>query len=167
MTDLSAAGREQLAAIRDAQSLSALSDVVGVADEHDAYFEAKARWRQLRGRELDSYWAGDDAGRDDVGVPSTTVRVGGRDVHVHGVTHADTRPEREYLREHVRNFLDAGHTVYCEQGIRGLYFQDFAGACAMDDYRWALRERQRRGLESHVGGDPFESFAADLGGLAS
>lgn len=182
MTGLSAAGREQLAAIRRARSLSALSDAMGVADEHDAYFEAKARWRQLRGRELDSSPPAADAGGDeavdgdvgsvdslrgDASVPGATVRVGERDVHVHGVTHADTAAEREYLREHVRGFLDAGHTVYCEQGIRGMYFRDFAGACAMDDYRWALRECQRRGIESHVDGDPFESLAEDVGDVAS
>jgi hypothetical protein len=202
MTELSAAGRSRLAAIRDAQSLSALSNVLGVADEHEAYFAAKARWRRLRGRELDPYGPANDAGIDGAGsddagtdstgsddtrsddavidgagsddagtgeapVPGVTVRVGERDVHVHGVTHADTRAEREYLREHVRGFLDAGHTVYCEQGIRGMYFRDFAGACAMDDYRWALRECQRRGIESHVDGDPFASLADDVGELAS
>jgi hypothetical protein len=197
MTELSAAGRARLAAIRDARSLSALSNVLGVADEHEAYFAAKARWRQLRGRELDPYRPAADAGVEEAGtedagveeagtedagveeagtdgagigdapMPGVTVRVGERDVHVHGVTHADTGAEREYLREHVRAFLDAGHTVYCEQGIRGMYFQDFAGACAMDDYRWALRECQRRGIESHVDGDPFASLAEDVGELAS
>lgn len=187
MTGLSAAGRGQLAAIRRARSLSALTDVVGVVDEHDAYFEAKARWRQLRGRELDASPPAADVGGDDgvdgdvgidetemddclggdAGVPGATVRVGERAVHVHGVTHADTQAEREYLREHVREFLDAGHAVYCEQGVRGLYFRDFAGACAMDDYRWALRECQRRGIESHVDGDPFESLAEGVGDVAS
>ena len=212
MTELSAAGRARLAAIRDAQSLSALSNVLGVADEHEAYFAAKARWRRLRGRELDPSRPAADAGTDstesddagidtaesdgagtdsagidtaesdgagsdgagtdsggtgDVPMSGVTVRIGERDVHVHGVTHADTRVEREYLREHVRGFLDTGHTLYCEQGIRGVYFRDFAGACAMDDYRWALRECQRRGIESHVDGDPFASLAEDVGALAS
>jgi hypothetical protein len=37
----------------------------------------------------------------------------------------------------------------------------------MDDYRWALRECRRRGIESHVDGDPFDSLAADIGDLAS
>ena len=166
--------------------------MLGVADEHEAYFAAKARWRRLRGRELDPYRPAADAGSDDAGtddagsddagidgagsddagtgdapMPGVTVRVGERDVHVHGITHADTRAEREYLREHVRGFLDAGHAVYCEQGIRGMYCRDFTGACAMDDYRWALRECQRRGIESHVDGDSFDSLAEDVDDLAS
>lgn len=164
MTGLSAAGRERLAAIRAAGSLSALCDAVDAADEHEAYFAAKDAWRQLRGRELDAVVGGVEAGSR---VPGATVRVGERTVHVHGVTHADTAAEREYLRGHVNEFLDADATVYCEQGIRGMYFQDVPGACAMDDYRWALRECQRRGIESHVDGDPFDSLAEDVGDLAS
>ncbi|WP_323674691.1 hypothetical protein [Halorubellus sp. PRR65] len=164
MTELSRAGRERLAAIRGAGSLSALCDVVGAGDEHEAYFEAKDAWRLLRGRELDAV---DDDVEADRRIPGATVRVGERPVHVHGITHADTTAEREYLRERVQRVLDAGDVVYCEQGIRGLYFRDVPGVCAMDDYRWALRECRRRGLETHVDGDPFDSLTEDVNELAS
>lgn len=164
MTGLSDASRERLAAIRAAGSLGALADVVDAADEHEAYFAAKDAWRELRGRELGAV---DDAVEAGERVPGATVRVGGRPVHVHGVTHADTDAERAFLREHVQRFLDAGDAVYCEQGIRGMYFRDLSAVCAMDDYRWALRECRRRGVESHVEGDPFDALAADVDDLAS
>jgi len=160
MSELSPVERETLSSIRAAGSLAALAAVFDADDEHDAYFEAKEAWRRLRGRELDPYDPG-------TGLPGSTVTVEDRVFHVHGVTHADTDAERESLREHVRGFLDAGHAVYCEQGVRGLYFEDFGGACAMDDYRWALRECERRGVESHVDGDPFDSLAEDVDDLAS
>jgi len=161
MSGLSAEERSRLAAFRAASSLGALVDVVDAADEHEAYFEAKAEWRRLRGLELG------EAQPAEAGVPGATVTVGRRRFHVHGVTHADTAAERAFLREHVREYLEAGHVVYCEQGIRGMYFRDFAGACAMDDYRWALRECERRGFESHVDGDAFDSLAEGVGDLAS
>jgi len=158
MSELSPAERETLSSIRAAGSLAALADVVDAPDDHAAYFEAKETWRTLRGRELDAEHA-------DAGLPGSTVTVGDRVYHVHGVTHADTDAEREFLREHVGGFLDAGRTVYCEGGIRGMYFRDM-GACEMDDYRWALRECERRGIESHVDGDPFDSLAEDVDDLA-
>ncbi|NHN42128.1 hypothetical protein G9C85_10885 [Halorubellus sp. JP-L1] len=161
MTGLSREERSRLAALRAVTSLEALVDVVDAADVDEAYFEAKAEWRRLRGLELG------EPRPPDGGVPGATVVVDGRRFHVNGVTHADTRAERAFLREHVRGYLDAGDVVYCEQGVRGMYFRDFAGVYGMDDYRWALRECERRGIESHVDGDPFDSLAEDVGDLAS
>jgi hypothetical protein len=160
MTGLSAAGRARLQAIRDASSLTELRALYDASDEHAAYFDAKQEWRLLRGRELNG------SGPTPGGVPGASVEVDGREFVVHGVTHAGTDAEREFLRAHVDGILAAGGSVYCEQGIRGMYFADL-DVCVMDDYRWALRECERRGIESHVEGDPFDSLREDVGAVAS
>lgn len=159
MMGLSESARSRLAAIRDTRSLSALAELFDASDEHGAYFEAKDAWRQLRGRELPAH-------DPDEELSGATVVVDGRRYHVHGITHAGTDAEREYLREHVAGLLDADRTVYCEQGIRNLYFQEY-DVCEMDDYRWALRECERRGIDSSIDGDPFDSLAENIDDLAA
>ncbi|WP_267640195.1 hypothetical protein [Haloarchaeobius amylolyticus] len=134
--------RERLAAIRGCDSLADLRRLTGAADEHEAYFAAKDEWTTLRAREL--------ATREgSSGLPGTRVTVAGHDFHVHGITHAGTEAERAYLREHIAPAVEDGAVVYCEQGVRQLYFADL-GVCEMDDYRWAMAECAARGLDSHA-----------------
>jgi len=149
---LGAADRRRLAEIRGADSLASLQSSLAAATPHDAYFEAKSAWWDLRGRELDA--TNDDTERE-TGVPGTTVVVDGHAFHVHGITHADTDAERSFLRAAVERWLADGETVYCEQGIRGMYFDDLA-VCATDDYRWAVE--QCRALD---GDQPFDSFVEE------
>jgi len=161
---LGAADRRRLAEIRGADSLASLQSSLDAATPHDAYFEAKSAWWDLRGRELDA--TNDDTERE-TGVPGTTVVVDGHAFHVHGITHADTDAERSFLRAAVERWLADGETVYCEQGIRGMYFDDLA-VCATDDYRWAVEQCRALDGESHLDGDqPFDSFVEDVTGLAS
>ncbi len=124
--------RKWLAAVRATDGLEELVELTGAGSEHEAYFQAKRRWRALRGKELD------DAHAD--GIPGESVDVDGRRFHVHGITHAGTAPEREFLRQEVGRLLAAGAAVYCEQGIRRLYFEDVPEVCAMDDYSWAMEQ---------------------------
>jgi len=172
---LTAAERDRLAAIRGADSLAELVAASDAEGAHDAYFEAKADWRELRGRELA---AADDDGPagergpvvEDGGVPGARVTVDGTTVHVHGVTHADTDAERAFLREHLVPRLDAGASVYCEQGIRRMYFDDVEGVCAMDDYRWAMARCRELDVESTLAefpGTPIDQLVEDVGGLAA
>ncbi len=163
---LAAADRRRLGEIRAASSLADLQELTGAASPHDAYFAAKATWRDLRGRELDA--AGDDTERT-TGVPGTTTVVGGHTFHVHGITHADTDAEREFLRPAVRRWREAGETVYCEQGVRDMYFADVDGVCVTDDYRWALERCRELDVETHLDleGRDFDSLVEDVTGLAS
>jgi len=156
---LSPAEADRLDAIRSAGSLAELADAVGVDGEHEAYFEAKAEWRRLRATEL--------ASADGKGLPGDRVVIDGQPVAVHGVTHADTAAERSFLREHVRGFLEGGRTVYCEQGIRRMYFEDMPDVCGMDDYRWAMERCRELGLDSRAGEAAFENVAGEVRGLAS
>ncbi|MFB6194269.1 MAG: hypothetical protein ABEI75_04320, partial [Halobaculum sp.] len=106
-------------------------------------------WERRRGRELAALGreSCDDAPAADA--PGSCTRVGDRRFHVHGITHADTDAEREFLRECVAAWLADGASVYCEQGIRPLYLAD-TDACAMDDYRWAMDRCRDAEVESHV-----------------
>lgn len=157
-------GDNQVDAIRLAASLSELADVVGADTVHEGYFRAKRIWKSA----IAERQAGD---RPPEGLPGTAVTLDGHTIRVHGVTHAGTDPEREYLRDHVGRFLDDGAIVYCEQGIRSMYFEDMDGVCEMDDYLWAkanaetLDERSqldlfRGGIES-VSRD-IDEFAAEV-----
>lgn len=156
-----------LAAVRAAGTLARLQEIVGADSDHAAYLEAKPRWRALRSKELAS-----EGGIDDRGIPGTSVAVDGRTVHVHGITHADTEEEREFLREHVRAYLEDG-TVYCEQGIRPMYFGDFDAVCEVDDYRWAMYHCREQDIDSHIPGqierafDEDESIRADIHSVAA
>jgi len=144
--------RERLALIRSASSLSELAMALGSDSEHDAYLEAKSVWADLRETEL----SGADTAE---GIAGDAVRYDGQRFVVHGFTHADTPAERAFLREHVSQFLDAGDDVYCEQGTRSMYFEEFPGVYEMDDYRWAMSHCQRLGLDSHL--DQFENGEFD------
>lgn len=144
---LSTAERARLDAIRAAETLADLQEFTGADSEHDAYFSAKEEWFGLRKKELadsdceDVLVAVPDGNGDDgtsLGFPGARVEIDGHTFWVHGVTHADTDEEREFVREHVSRFLDEGATIYCEQGIRGMYLADVPGVCEMDDYNWAL-----------------------------
>jgi hypothetical protein len=160
---LTPAGRERLAALRSARSLGDLVDRTGASDEHGAYFEAKAEWRDLRGREL-------AAATGSEGLPGARVVVDGRTFRVHGITHAGTAAERSVLREHAVEWLDADAAVYCEQGVRSMYFEDFPAVGAMDDYRWAMAECRRLGIDSHVEDlsvEEFDGLAEQVDSLAA
>ena len=150
---LSPAERERLDALRSAESLADLVEITGAGTEEAAYFAAKEEWSDLRDRELPPAISTED-------LPGDAVAVDGVRFVVHGVTHADTDAEREFLREHVSGFLEAGDEVYCEQGIRPMYFSDMADVCAMDDYRWALSRADDRDPDS-----PLAQAAAEFEGL--
>jgi hypothetical protein len=146
---------ERLLVLRSASSLADLVEVTGASTEHEAYVRAKREWHALCQRR--------PVVRETAsGVPGARVTVDGCDFWVHGITHAGTAAERRFVREHVSTFLDRDAAVYCEQGIRPLYLHDVPGACAMDDYRWALGQRpelDRTGLDATL---PFASMVAGL-----
>jgi hypothetical protein len=159
---LSSADGNRLAAFRGAGSLADLHSLVDAADEHEAYLVARTEWRSLRRRELGPLPA---VG----GVPGSRVVVDGTPFWVHGVTHADTGAERRVLREGLLPALDGG-TLYCEQGIRPMYFADAPAVCEMDDLRWAMARCREEGLDSHVEGFAergLDGVLSDLGSLAA
>jgi hypothetical protein len=134
---------DPLTAIRSAADLDDLAEWYGVESTHEAYFQAKRDWEAaIAERQQDP--------ADATGVPGRTVFVDDTAFHVHGVTHAGTPEERSFLREHVTQFLNGGASVYCEQGIRSLYFEDVSDVCEMDDYRWAMDECASLDVESHL-----------------
>lgn len=149
-------------AIRTAPGLSALASRLGFDDEHEAYFAAKSRWYDLRGRVLDGW-------EPATGFPGDCVTVDGRVFHVHGITHADTPAERSWVRDHVRRFLDQGGTVYCEQGIRRMYFDDLSAVYEMDDYSWAAKQCHTQDIDTNVAfteADGFGGLVEDVHDLA-
>lgn len=149
----SADERARLAAIRAAESLADLVRLTGADSEHEAYRSAKREWRDLRERER--------AGRPPAtGLPGARVVVDGTEFRVHGITHADTPTERRFLRRHVSGFLADDATVFCEQGVRSMYFADWPDVREMDDYSWAMRQLDRRG----DGAAPDGPGGAVLGG---
>lgn len=149
---LTPAERALLADVRDAGSLDALGRVVGESSPHEAYLTAKELWTPLREREL-------GPPDESTGLPAATVTVRGTTFHIHGITHADTDAERAFLREHITDYLAEDATVYCEQGIRSMYFSDLQAVCEMDDYRWAIAECKRLDAESNVADLVESSFA--------
>lgn len=183
---LSPAQQERLESYRSAQTLSDLQRITGADSEHEAYLLAKDDWRTLREAELqqdDPEEVPDTGGQvsprggtggqptDDDNLPGDTVTIGETAFHVHGITHADTDAERSYLRSHVERILDGGGSVYCEQGIRPMYFQDLDPVNEVDDYAWAMQRCRDLGLDSHVGdhleGDFPDSIGSDLRSVAS
>jgi len=158
---LSAAERERLAEIRAAESLADLVRIADATSEHGAYLAVKPEWRALRSREL-------SPAVDADGLPGDRVDVDGRAVHVHGITHAGTDAERALVREEVSRFLESGAAVYCEQGIRAIYLSDVPGACAMDDYRWAMARCEELGVDSHLSEtERPDAFDGPLEGVAA
>jgi hypothetical protein len=150
---------ERLDVIKSAMTLSELRTVMGTDSEHNAYMEAKSEWKQLRDVQL-----GEPTPTE--GLPGDTVVLDGQEFVVHGVTHADTDEERAFLREHVSEFLDNGETVYCEQGIRPMYFDDIEAVCEIDDYRWAMYHCRNMDGSSHIDGvieTTFEETDTGLG----
>ena len=162
-TDDTDTDAEQVAEIRASDSLSELRTRFETESIHEAYFRAKDVWKST----VDpTWWDVSDSG----GLPGTCVRLDGHAFHVHGVTHADTPEERAFLRTHVRRYLDRDASVYCEQGIRPLYFQDFEGVCEMDDYRWAMEQCVQLAGESWLGPleeTPFDALLEDVNSIAS
>lgn len=148
--------RKQLAAIRSAETLAELHELTGADSDHDAYLRAKAEWAHLRDREL-----GEPATAE--GLPGDCVVIDGQEFHVHGITHADTDAERAFLREHVSDILDAGGRVYCEQGIRPMYFEDMDPVREIDDYRWAMHHCRERDIDSHIEGEIARAFDDEHG----
>mgnify|MGYP006283891053 CR=1 FL=1 len=142
-----AAPNEPIDAIRAADDLDSLVDRFEAESVHEAYFRAKSAWESAVRRRQDT-----DAQPE--GLPGSRVVVDGHAFHVHGVTHAGTDEERSFLREHVSAFQDRGHVVYCEQGIRPMYFDDFPATCEMDDYRWAMQRCAELDSPSHLASLP-------------
>lgn len=156
---LSRTDRARLDAYRGAEGLVDLLDITGAETEHEAYFLAKREWSTLRNRQLHPAVSTDS-------LPGDCVDVGNQRYWVHGITHANTDAEREFLRRNVSQHLEGGAAVYCEQGIRPMYFDDFESVCAMDDYRWALAECERLGIKSHLPETAFEGISEDVSSLA-
>ncbi|NHN46658.1 hypothetical protein G9464_03485 [Halostella sp. JP-L12] len=159
---LTPAERTRLADIRAATDLADLTRRFDADSEHDAYFAAKRDWYDLREKELASVPRRD-------GLPGDCVTVDGHAICVHGITHADTPAEERYLREHVSRLLDGGATVYCEQGVRRMYFDDVPGVYAMDDYRWAMNRCRDADVDAPAEGfavSEFEGLLEDVDSLA-
>jgi len=153
-----------LDAVRSAGSLSELTDVFDADSEHDVYFEAKRLWREHTDGWFESSYDGDGA------FPGDRIVVDGHEFHVHGVTHSGTDEEREFLRKHVSSFHEGGATVYCEQGIRPLYFEDYPGACEMDDYRWSVEKLNELDVEDPAFDIPpseFKEVSENVDGMKS
>lgn len=109
-------------------------------------------------------------GRADGHVPGARVVVDGREYRVHGITHAGTAAERSVLREGVAEWPDAGAAVHCEQGIRSMYFGDRPAVYGTDDYRWAMAQCRRLGIDSHVedlSAEGFDGLAEQVDSLAA
>lgn len=155
-------GEDRLETIRSAADLRELAARYGVHSRHEAYFRAKRDWAVAvaeRQRERPP----------PTGIPGTTVTADDHEFHVHGVTHAGTPEEGSFLREHVAALLDHGATVYCEQGIRSLYFEGFDGVSEMDDYSWAMHRSASLDADSHLNGVPqgFDAFVDDVSSVAA
>lgn len=154
--------RTHYEAIRTAPGLSALASRLGFDDEHEAYFAAKSLWYDLRGRVLDGW-------EPATPFPGDCVTVDGTAFHVHGITHADTPAERSWVRDQVRQFLDREATVYCEQGIRRMYFDDLSAVYEMDDYSWAAKQCRTRNIDANVAlaeTNGFEELVGDVRDVA-
>lgn len=159
---LSDSESQELDAIRGAESLAALAELTDEPTERRAYLAAKRRWQELREKELSE-------GKER-GLPGDRVTVENASFVIHGVTHAGTDEEREALRRRVGAWLADGDAVYCEQGIRSMYFDDIQTVYAMDDYQWATRTCRDRGLEldgTSVAGSAFDGISTNLTSLTA
>ena len=129
-------------AFKAARSIQDLREITEAEGSRDAYLTAKETWRELH-RTVD-----ESTGREiKEGIPGREIDLGRTTYKIHGITHAGTREERDFLRRHVKKYIEDGEKVYTEQGIRGMYFDDFDEVKEIDDYSWASEkiERQRAG----------------------
>lgn len=160
---LSVEDREWLSAVSRADTLADLQALTGHASEHEAYFDAKRKWRNIQDRRLPR-----PAGMEHV--PGDTVTIDGTEFVVHGITHANTDEERSFLHRHIGGYLNEGDNVFTEQGIRRMYFQSFDDVYEMDDYQWAMHRCREEGIDSHVGGAlerDFDELSDDLFSIVS
>lgn len=149
-TDLSHRESRRLSQLRSAESLQELVDITGADTVPAAYLRAKREWRRLMDQVI--------ALESTSGLAGDRIDIDGHEFWVHGVTHSGSPEMRGHLRRHVKGFLDGGATVYCEQGIRQIYFDEFPITCEMDDYRWA----QQRYRELDVDDSGVERFDGPL-----
>lgn len=159
---LSRSESREMDAIRGAEDLADLASCTAARSERQAYLDAKRRWRRLRRKEL-------TASTRRV-LPGDQISVDNCEFVIHGITHADTDSERSLLRDCVDSWLAEGDTVYCEQGIRSMYFEDRPTVYAMDDYQWASRQRRERGLAADGTGaidGAFDGTSSDLDSLTA
>lgn len=156
-TNLNTHEKQQLHKIKSADSLEELQRVLNSDSIHNAYFEAKETWYNLREKELDN--------KPQTGLPGDQVQIDGHSFWVHGVTHSGESTEKEYVHNHVSRFVEEGVTVYCEQGIRPMYFPDLNAACEMDDYRWALETSEKLNLDTDSSNPEFTGITENVDSL--
>lgn len=123
--------RQWLLDVVETKTLGDLVELLDAPTEHEAYFRAKTRWKSLHQRLF-------DARPQPVGFPGDCIVIDGQECIVHGITHTDTPEERQFVQDHVEQWLAKEEDVYCEQGIRPLYFDSYDDVCEMDDYSWAV-----------------------------
>jgi hypothetical protein len=128
------ADRDVIAAIRNTESLADLQNLLETSSEHDAYLRGKKIWTATRRTRQPNK-------AQSPGLPGDRVQIDDQNFYIHGVTHTGTDEERTFLRDHTSRILEGDATVYCEQGIRPLYFDNFPQVTEMDDYRWATADR--------------------------
>ncbi len=160
---LTPAERERLAALRSAESLADLVGLTGADSTADAYVTAKRAWAALREKELAAHPPVE-------GLPGERVVVDDHEFWVHGITHAGTPQERRYLREHVARLLDRGAAVFCEQGVRSMYFADLDDVREIDDYHWAMQRYEELAPTAHPDrfpGPEVSGLLDDVESLAS
>jgi hypothetical protein len=157
--DLTPEERQLLEEIQAARSVRDLIAITEAKNADDAYFRAKPDWYRLRELTLPP--------TPTDGFPGDTVTVDGVDFVVHGVTHTNTEQEHEFLRSHVSHLLGKGATVYCEQGLRRMYFDDFDGVREFDDYAWSTERCRQLGIESCVEETDPDGDADDIAELTS
>lgn len=146
-----------MAVIESATNLEELADGLDEVTPHAAYFRAKEIWASAKRAEQATR-------AEPPGLPGTTVAVAGTPFHVHGITHADTTAERKELHTAIDRWsAEAG--IYCEQGIRSLYFQDMPTVYEMDDYRFALAQCRDLPAEERFSEDPVDALRENLTSL--
>lgn len=152
--------RESHADIQHVQSLADLVDVMGAPSEQAAYFRAKRDWAMSQAR--------DTRIRGTSGIPGDVVEINGVHFHVHGITHTGTDVERDFLVDHVADYIDSGATVFCEQGLRPLFFEEM-DVEEMDDYQWATERTTTPDRESPSPGglEQFATLGAEVDALQS
>jgi hypothetical protein len=148
-----------IAAIQDISSLATLQQLFETSSEDDAYLQAKQAWTAAqRARQA--------TGPQSPGLPGDHVQIDGQSFYIHGITHVGTDEERSFLQDQVSQILDGDAAVYCEQGIRPLYFESFPQVSEMDDYRWATANRTTTGAYTPTVPD-FGGIREDLESLSA